>query len=84
MESWRLTREYLEQVTTADVTSLNATGFEEVKYPQILSLFSTITGWGEIFPEFKTGTYSSNTDGTVSYSDFGADCDVYSFGFGLF
>jgi hypothetical protein len=28
---------------------------------------------GEIFPEFKTGTYSSNTDGTVSYSDFGAD-----------
>jgi hypothetical protein len=65
--------EYLEQETTAAVTTLNAKGFEEVKYPQqILSLFSTITGWGEIFPEFKTGNFSSNADGTVSYSDFGA------------
>jgi hypothetical protein len=65
--------EYLEQITTEGVTSLNAKQFEEVKYPQqILSLFSTITGWAEIFPEFKTGTFSSNTDGTVSYSDFGA------------
>ena len=29
-------------------------------------------GWSEIFPQFKTGTYSSNADGSVSYNDFGA------------
>ncbi|MGO4820943.1 MULTISPECIES: FKBP-type peptidyl-prolyl cis-trans isomerase [unclassified Flavobacterium] len=66
--------EYLEQVIDADkVTTLTATPFEEVKYPQqVLSLYSTILGWGEIFPQFKSGTYSSNNDGTVSYKDFGA------------
>ena len=65
--------EYLESITTSGVTTLTSTPFEEVKYPQsFLSLFSTITGWGEIFPQFKTGTYTSNIDGTVTYNDFGA------------
>jgi hypothetical protein len=64
---------YLQQVTASNVTTLTVTQFEEVKYPQaILSLFSTIVGWGEVFPQFKTGTYASNADGTVSYNDFGA------------
>lgn len=65
--------EYLERLTTAGVTALTATPFEEVKYPQqFFSLFSVIPGWSEIFPQFKTGTYTSNSDGTVSYNDFGA------------
>lgn len=71
--------EYLERITTSGVTTLTSTPFEEVKYPQsFLSLFSTtvgystITGWGEIFPQFKTGTSSSNSDGTVTHIDFGA------------
>ena len=65
--------EYLESITTSGVATLTSTPFEEVKYPQsFLSLFSTITGWGEIFPQFKTGTYTSNIDGTVTYNDFGA------------
>jgi FKBP-type peptidyl-prolyl cis-trans isomerase len=65
--------DYLERVTTSGVTALTATKFEEVKYPQtLLSLFSTITGWGETFPQFKTGTYTSNADGTVTHNDFGA------------
>jgi hypothetical protein len=65
--------EYLERITTSGVTTLTSTPFEEVKYPQtFLSLFSTISGWGEIFPQFKTGTYSSNADGTVTHNDFGA------------
>jgi hypothetical protein len=38
-----------------------------------LSLFSTISGWGEIFPLFKTGdTPIANADGTVTYNNFGA------------
>ena len=65
--------EYLQRVTTAGVTSLTATPFEEVKYPQqFFSLFGVITGWSEIFPQFKTGTYAANVDGTVAYNDFGA------------
>lgn len=61
------------QSSSADNTSVIANAFEEVKYPNIfLSLLGTIKGWGEIFPQFKTGTYQSNPDGTVTYTDFGA------------
>lgn len=65
---------YLQNTKVADVSTLNATSFEEVIYPQqFLSLFSTITGWGEIFPQFKTGDAPvTNGDGTVSYNNFGA------------
>jgi hypothetical protein len=66
---------YLERTiaTTASASTLNSTMFEELKYPQqFLSLFNVITGWSEIFPQFKTGTYVSNANGTVSYNDFGA------------
>ncbi len=65
--------DYLAQTTESSVTTLTATQFEEVKYPQqMFSLYSTIRGWSEIFPQFKTGTYSTKDDGTVSYTDFGA------------
>ncbi|MFE3849327.1 FKBP-type peptidyl-prolyl cis-trans isomerase [Flavobacterium sp. LB3P45] len=65
--------EYLERITASGVTTLTATPFEEVKNPQqMISLASVITGWSEIFPQFKTGTYASNGDGTVTYNDFGA------------
>ncbi|SHN15168.1 FKBP-type peptidyl-prolyl cis-trans isomerase [Flavobacterium xinjiangense] len=69
--------EYLERITASGVTTLTATPFEEVKYPQqFFSLFTTLDiplrAWSEIFPQFKTGTYASNSDGTVSYNDFGA------------
>ncbi len=59
--------------TVDEVTTLTPTQFEEVKYPQsFFNLYSVITGWSEIFPKFKTGTAISNSDGTVSYNDFGA------------
>lgn len=69
--------EYLERISTTTngvtTTPLSSTPFEDVKYPQsFLSLYSTITGWSEIFPQFKSGTYSSNPDGTTSYTNFGA------------
>jgi hypothetical protein len=65
---------YLQKGTVADATELTNIAFEEIKYPQqILSLFSTISGWGEIFPLFKTGdTPIANADGTVTYNNFGA------------
>lgn len=31
-----------------------------------------VKGWPEFFPKLKTGTYTSNADGTVSYKNYGA------------
>jgi hypothetical protein len=57
-------------VTTSTIKS---TEFEESIDPQnYFSLTGVIRGWGEIFPQFKTGSYSGNPDGTTSYYDFGA------------
>lgn len=65
--------DYLQQVTTDGVTKLTATEFEKSDTPQtFFQLTNVVTGWSEVFPKLKTGTYSSNADGTVSYQDFGA------------
>ena len=59
--------------TATPPSELTATFFEESKYPQTaLSLYEVITGWSEIFPQFKTGTSIINGDGTVTHNDFGA------------
>ena len=62
-----------EQVNGVDVTTLKSNEFEESIYPQgYFNLTGVIRGWSEIFPQFKTGTYLGNSDGTISYNDFGA------------
>ncbi len=54
-------------------SELLASQFEEVKYPQsFFDLTGVITGWSEVFPEFKAGSNVSNGDGTVTYNNFGA------------
>lgn len=77
---------YLQRVvTTGTETGITATDFEKVQYPQqFLSLLSTITGWGEIFPQFKTGTSTSNVDGTINHMDFGAGVMFLPSGLGYF
>lgn len=63
---------YLSESTTTPST-ITTTQFEEVVSPNdYLSLFGLIRGWKEIFPQFKTGSYNSNTNGTISYTDFGS------------
>ena len=67
--------DYLERIvaTATTATSIKAVKFEEMKFPQsFFDLTGTVNGWGETFPEFKTGTYTSNSDGTITYKDFGA------------
>jgi hypothetical protein len=69
--------EYLSRNKVADVETFGATFFEESKSPQqFFYLFNPntplIKGWEELFPQFKSGTFSSNPDGTVSYNNFGA------------
>lgn len=57
-------------VTTSTITSKE---FEKSVNPQgFFNLTGVIRGWSEIFPQFKTGSYTGNPDGSVSYNDFGA------------
>ncbi|TRX21883.1 FKBP-type peptidylprolyl isomerase [Flavobacterium franklandianum] len=73
LTSYRGTYLSLSAATATPPSELTATFFEESKYPQTpLSLYEVITGWSEIFPQFKTGTFKTNTDGTVTHNDFGA------------
>lgn len=63
----------VETVGGVDVTTIKGFQFEEALNPQsFFNLTSVIRGWSEIFPQFKTGTYTGNPDGTVSYDNFGA------------
>lgn len=65
--------DYLQQVTKDGVTTLTVTEFERLSNPQqFFQLTGVIKGWSEIFPLFKKGTYVSNSDGTISYKNFGA------------
>ena len=65
--------DYLSRVAKDNVSTLTATAFEEVKFPTaMIDLNNVIRGWKEIYPQFKSGTYTSNSDGTISYKDFGS------------
>ncbi|MEC5166207.1 hypothetical protein RCH18_001943 [Flavobacterium sp. PL11] len=65
--------EYLATTTVESVKAQTTTKFEEwINQPQRANLFSYIRGWKEIFPQFKTGSSTSNVDGTISYTGFGA------------
>ncbi|MGL2963727.1 FKBP-type peptidyl-prolyl cis-trans isomerase [Flavobacterium sp. RSB2_4_14] len=62
-----------ETVDEVEVKTIKSTQFEESINPQTyFNLTGVIKGWSEIFPLFKTGSYTGNPDGTVSYFDFGA------------
>ena len=77
--------EYLSRTKVADVETLGSTFFEESKNPQQFFNFpSTIVGWGESFTEFKSGTYTTNADGTVTHNDFGAGVLFIPSGLGYF
>ncbi|TDE53661.1 FKBP-type peptidyl-prolyl cis-trans isomerase [Flavobacterium sp. GT3P67] len=77
--------DYLERITTSGAAALTAVFFEESKNPQqFFNLTTTITGWGEAFPQFKTGTYTSNADGTVTHKDFGAGVMFLPSGLGYY
>ena len=77
--------DYLQQVTKDGVTTLTVTEFERSSNPQqFFQLTSVIRGWSEVFPLFKKGTYTSNSDGTLSYKDFGAGVVFIPSGLGYY
>ncbi|MGV9003855.1 FKBP-type peptidyl-prolyl cis-trans isomerase [Flavobacterium sp.] len=62
-----------ETVGSVTTTTIGGTEFEENRSPSaFLPLTSVIRGWSEVFPKLKTGTYTDNADGTITYGDFGA------------
>ena len=66
---------YLTSVAKTDKypAYIKDTFFEQAIYPQsVMDLAGLIVGWAETFPEFKTGNATVRTDGTISYTDFGA------------
>ncbi len=80
--------EYIYSTTTTsnDISETTYTNklFEEKITPIYINLASTIRGFSEIFPKFKSGDYVSNTDGTVSYSNFGAGVMFIPSGLGYY
>jgi len=71
--------------TESDTEKTTFDQFEESLNPQTyFSLASVIAGWTEIFPKFKTGSYASNPDGTISYFDFGAGVMFVPSGLGYY
>lgn len=66
---------YLSTVAKTDKNPeyITTTFFEQARFPQnFLDLTGTIRGWGETFPEFKTGNATGEDDGTINYKNFGA------------
>ena len=80
--------DYLQQVTKDGVTTLTVTEFERSSNPQqffqLTGIDAVIRGWSEFFPKLKTGIYSSNADGTVSYKDYGAGAVFIPSGLGYY
>ncbi|WP_316635703.1 FKBP-type peptidylprolyl isomerase [uncultured Flavobacterium sp.] len=67
--------DYLSRVEKTDAvpTHVTTTFFEQVVYPNsVIDLYNAVMGWSEIFPQFKTGTTTVNSDGTNKYENFGA------------
>jgi len=65
-------------------TLLNDIVFEDMQNPVWNTLDNVVTGWKELFPDFKSGTYVDNGNGTVTYSDFGAGVMFLPSGLGYY
>ncbi|WP_432223046.1 FKBP-type peptidyl-prolyl cis-trans isomerase [Flavobacterium sp. TMP13] len=76
---------YLKTTIAEGVSTQTSTHFETVMNPaSFMDLFGTIRGWKEIFPQFKTGTYSSNADGSVKYDNYGVGMIFIPSGLGYY
>ncbi|MFN3756320.1 MAG: FKBP-type peptidyl-prolyl cis-trans isomerase [Flavobacterium sp.] len=66
-------------------TLLDGRVVDYVQTPSImLRLDNLIRGWREIFPQFRTGNYSDNGDGTITFEDFGAGVMFLPSGLGYY
>ena len=72
------------KTTTNNVDTYTQNVFDQSDSPVWFTLEDVIKGWGEIIPLFKTGTHTVNTDGTVSFQNYGAGVMFLPSGLGYF
>ena len=58
--------------------------FDQRVEPIWFQLDDVVRGWGEIIPEFKTGTFTDNPDGSITFEDYGAGVMFIPSGLGYF
>lgn len=58
--------------------------FDQSITPVWFPLEDVVRGWGEIIPQFKIGTHEAETDGTVTFNDYGAGVMFLPSGLGYF
>ncbi|TGD56667.1 FKBP-type peptidyl-prolyl cis-trans isomerase [Flavobacterium humi] len=63
---------------------LDNTSFDNAQEPLWFPLTSVVTGWKEIMPLFKAGSHTTNSDGSITYSDFGAGVMFLPSAFGYY
>ncbi|AOR27519.1 hypothetical protein FORMB_04630 [Formosa sp. Hel1_33_131] len=50
---------------------MDGTNFDTKSIPVSVDLAGYVPGWGRVMPEFNVGTFITNSDGTVSFDDYG-------------
>jgi hypothetical protein len=65
------------------LTDISVT-FDQSINPVWFPLEDVVRGWGEIIPQFKTGTHTANPDGSVTFEDYGAGVMFLPSGLGYF
>ncbi len=74
-----------QTINGIDFPIVASTQFDQLTNPQsYFNLTGVIRGWSEIFPKFKTGSYTSNTDGTLTYANFGSGVFFLPSGLGYY
>ena len=58
--------------------------FDQSITPVWFPLEDVVRGWGEVIPKFKIGTHVAETDGTVTFNDYGAGVMFLPSGLGYF
>jgi hypothetical protein len=58
--------------------------FDQSINPVWFPLEDVVRGWGEIVPQFKTGTHIANPDGTITFENYGAGVMFLPSGLGYF
>lgn len=73
-----------KDVNGAPVEYTEQTIFDQRVNPVWFALEDVIRGWGEIIPEFKTGTYTVYTDGSFQFNNYGAGVMFLPSGLGYY
>jgi FKBP-type peptidyl-prolyl cis-trans isomerase FkpA len=72
------------KTTTNNVDTYTQNVFDQSDSPVWFALEDVIKGWGEVIPKFKTGIHTVNTDGTVSFQNYGAGVMFLPSGLGYY